>query len=959
MNKKVYKVIAGSMLLIILMTIMACSGSPQTTASETPPAATIQLPGSTSFRPEGNLPLAPELRKEVLGNGLTTYLRYNGNPGRRVTLYLVVAAGSADESEDQLGYAHFIEHMAFNGTTTYPKNELVNYLRSIGMRFGAEINAYTSRENTVYKLEIPTDTPVFLERGLQVLKEWATDITFDPTEVEKEKGVILEERRSRLGPEEQAMANELPVLLGDSRHAYRDPIGTEASIRNATAESLRAFYEQHYRPERMAVIMVGDIVLKDAGKMLRQTFSFPAAEDQPSPRVIYPVIPATQMSFVSTYDDKFDKSLLQYQKIVPYEAETTIADYYDFILNRVAVEAIRLRLENISRSSEPAWLNAGFSSDYFFGLSRIYSFVVTSSTGRELEAFAQLAEEVERIRQHGFTASEVQRTIDKWRVWLSTLDIEDQDIRSNSFADEYVRNFMYGEPVPGIINERVYIKDALDRMSAEQLHQEALDILRNDEGFVAVRAKQSMAAAGLNLQAFDSLLEKARATRLEPLEDRQTQVGLYDKLPPEGSIVSEEQLADGVTRLVLSNGAQVLLKPTGYDKDTVKFIGMAPGGWVHYPVELHSSLVLAANLFSAAGLGDMDALTLDTLTAPLNASVSWGIDEEVSILNGETTRTDLEALLRLVYLISAEPGKDEVGFNQLRQYWAGQMEAYVNDPDYRFGNDWNRHLYAGNPRLQPLSADTILSVDFTQTRSIILESFARAAEFTYLLAGDFNIEEIKPLLAKHLGAIPAGTGRSSNLIEPLRPRNDAAGRHDFAYAREDRATVRMIWSAEAAWSLEKQQTLDYLAAALNNRLLDALREDLGATYVVSVSASFNPSPVSQFALVVSFDTAPESVNRLVAEVDQEIQLLARDGLSDLYLQQIKAAASRSIQGRLNTNDFWLGRMLQALMYNTGYDIRTQEQASLNYISSGNFRSLAKEIFQPGQRFVYVLRPPLE
>lgn len=945
------------LLLLSGLLVTACTGGPAQHGGGQPSAPGIRLPGSTRYDMADVLPLAPELRKSVLDNGLTYYIRQNGNPARRVTLYLVVASGSADEEDHQLGYAHFIEHMAFNGTDSFPKNELVNYLRSIGMRFGADINAYTSRENTVYMLEIPSDNLAIVNTGLQVLKEWATAITFDPVEVEKEKGVILEERRLRLGPNDQALANELPVLLGDSRHARRDPIGTEESIRNASPESLRAFYEQHYRPERMAVIVVGDINPDHATRAVRDIFNFEPRHSQNSPRTIHPVRPSADMSFAATFSNDFDQPLIQYQKIVPYKPETTIADYYDFMRNRVTIEIIRLRLANLTRAGGKSWINAGFSSDYFFGMTRIYSFGISTRPGMELEAFADLAEEVERIRQHGFTRTEFQRTIDTWRVWLSTLDIEDQDLRSASFADEYVRNFMYGEPVPGVTNERIYIRDALDKMTPEDLHKEALAILRNDEGFVAVRTKVGDWNNKLTLPAFDALLERARSSRLGALPDTVLQASLFDKLPAPGTISSESVLKDGTTQLLLDNGARVLLKPTAYDKDTVKFVAYAPGGFSNLPVADYTSLTLAPSLLAASGLGDMDALTLDLLTAPVRASLSWGMEEYARILQGETVRSDLDTFLRLVYLTAAEQGRDEAAFNQLRNQWAAQIETFVRDPDYRFQTSWNRHLYGDNHRLDNLSAERILAIDFNRTRQLVNQSFANASAFTYLLAGDFDVAEVKEMVKRHIGAIPAGNPLPTELYSPLRPRDGGQARIDYRLARENRASIRMVWTAETQWTYERQKTLEYLNHALNNRLLDALREDLGGTYIVSAFADLSPAPANQFTLVVNFDTDPEKAQDLIAEVKHEIEQLRSNGFTDMYIQQIRAAATRSLQGRLDTNDFWLNSTLRALRSNSSLaDLRERELGSLRLIDNKLFRELAQELLINENSFVYVLLP---
>ena len=519
--------------LVLVLTAGACVGSPATAPVDNRTA----LPGGSVWSPADILPLAPELVKKTLPNGLTYYVRRNGNPGGRAVMFLAIASGSSNERDDQLGYAHFVEHMAFNGTTSFPENELVKYLRSIGMDFGAEINAHTSREETQYALEMPLDNPAYFDTGLKVLREWATEVTFDPVEVEKEKGVILEERRLGIGSGDVARTRELQGLLAGSIHADREPIGTEESIKSAAAEGLKEFYKENYRPDRMAVIVVGDIDAKAVAAKIEKEFSFPAADGTVQPRPTFPVVTTNNLGFVATFDDDFDPSVITYRKIVPYEPETVIGDYLELLGVRVTAEAIRLRLSDLSRTGKAAWREAYFDDDYFFGRTRLYSFSLSVSTGGEAAAFAGLASEVERLRRFGFTESEFHRTIDVYRRWLSTLNVEDDDLKSRSFAEEYVRNFMYGEPVPGVVNERVYIRSFLDSVTLEDFNSMARSMLAADEGFVAVRAKPGAGNAVVNREAFGQLLRDARSAQLEQLSSKVDEGGLFDKLPQPGSIV--------------------------------------------------------------------------------------------------------------------------------------------------------------------------------------------------------------------------------------------------------------------------------------------------------------------------------------------------------------------------------------------------------------------------------------
>ena len=870
-------------------------------------------------------------------------------------MFLVIASGSTNERDDQAGYAHFVEHMAFNGTTSFPENELVTYLRSIGMDFGAEINAHTTREETLYTLSMPLSDPDFFDTGLKVLKEWATEVTFDPLEVEKEKGVILEEMRLGLGPDETARIREVRGLLEGSAHADREPIGYEDSIKAATAKGLKDFYDEHYRPDRMAVIVVGDIDPVEVAKKIEREFSFPADDGQVRERPAFAVEPSSKLGFELTLDPDFDRSIITYRKIVPYTPETRIGDYSRLLRLRIAAEAIRLRLSDLSRTGDTAWRDAYFDDDYFYGRTRLYSFTLTAAPGSEFSAFAGLSAEVERVRRFGFTESEFRRTVDMYRRWLGSLDVEDEDLKSVNFAEEYVRNFMYGEPVPGVVNERVYIRDTLDSLTLEALNETGADILSADEGFVAVRARPGSETSGLTEEAFGKILREARRVSLEPPAESGDESGLFDALPEPGSIVSEEKLAGGMTRLTLSNGATVLLKPTDYDRDAISFLAWSPGGYSVMPLEAQSAASFAPSLMAAAGLGTMSATRLDEVTAGLNAGLQWSIGENGEVFAGKTTPTDLEAFLRLVYLTSAEPGRDARVFEAARDRLAEDIEPYVQDPAYRFESAWSQDLFDGNPRVAPLDSASTRALDFGKTRDLILDALGDASEFTYVLVGDFDLETAKALVARHIGAIPAGKADEPAWSLPLVPRQ-GGGRVDYSFSEENRASVRMVWAAEAPWSWEREATLEMMAAALNNRLLDALREDLGGTYVVSTRGAFSRQPVEQYSLVVQFDTDPHRVDELVTEVRAEVARLADGTFDAKYASQIQTAAQRDYNGRGRTNDFWVNRLGHALMNGLGFQLLERAKAAVGFADADTFQALAAELVTPDREFVYILLP---
>ncbi|MBN2875143.1 MAG: insulinase family protein, partial [Spirochaetales bacterium] len=559
-------------------------------------------------------------------------------------------------------------------------------------------------------------------------------------------------------------------------------------------------------------------------------------------------------------------------------------------------------------------------------------------------------------RRFGFTDSEFRRTVDLYRRWLGSLDVEDEDLKSVNFAEEYVRNFMYGEPVPGVVNERVYIKDVLDALTPDELSEAARMILAADEGFVAVRARADVESAkSLTEAAFEGALRSARQASLVQVEQSDDDGGLLDDLPEPGSIVSDEQLPDEITRLVLSNGATVLLKPTAYDKDAISFLAWSPGGYSALPVESQMAASFAPSLMPAAGLGTMSAVRVDEVTAALNAGLQWSIGENGEVMAGKTTTADLEAFLRLVYLTAAEPGRDARAFAAARDRLADQIGPYVKDPGYRFEAAWSSDLFGGNPRLAPLDAARTRALDFSATRDLVVTALADAADFTYVLVGDFDLDDARTLVAKHIGAIPAGFADKPEWIHPLRPR-DGGGRVDYALSPERRASVRVVWAGLSSWSWQREESLDLLAQALNNRLLDALREDLGGTYVVSTRATFSKEPVGQYSLTVSFDTDPARVDELIAEVRAEVASIASGAFDSVYVDQIQTATRRGVAGRSRTNDFWVNQLGTALVNGLDYNVVQRAEETVAFANPETFSALASELLVPDREFVYVMLP---
>ncbi|HQK34250.1 MAG TPA: insulinase family protein [Spirochaetia bacterium] len=907
-------------------------------------------------QPDDLLPLAPELTKGVFDNGLTYYVRKNGNPAKRAVMYLVVKAGSVHETDEERGYAHFVEHMAFNGTKSFPENQLVDYFRSIGMEFGAEVNAYTSFDRTVYMIKMPLDKLTFYQKGLQILKEFALDITFDPVEVEKEKGVILEEMRLDKGSRERASNRELEAMLGGTPYSNRSPIGTEASIKNATAEKLKAFYLKHYTLNRMAIIVVADQTPAYLVRSVKEVFEKLPSQPQALTDFAYKIDSIPDLKFSLSTDDDFGMATVGYEQITPLKPEKTLRDYNNFVIRNLTEQAINFRLNALINSGKANWEDAYFGTDYFFGQTRSLDLVMRTKAGKELESFKSLIEEIERLKQYGFTVSEFNRALASHRAWVKTLDVEDMDLKSDDFAEEYTRNFMYDEPVPGVTNERVYITNVLNTLTLDMLNAYMREMLKDfTKGFIYVRTKPQYAS--LKQENFAKLIKEAISKKYEPFVSTEKDVGLYDNLLPPGKIAAEETFYNDFTKLVLSNGAVVYVKPTSYDKDAVKIFAFAQGGYSALPEQDVMPARLLSYLMNAAGYSDISSDKINELLAPYRVSLKWNVDSTSQYLIGETKTNDIEPLLRLISLLQTGPGQDVANFNRAKQSILNEIESLDEDPEYRFRNDWQKVLYGDSEYIKGFSVNKFDAITYAQCADLMKRLFGNAAKFTYVIVGDVTLNTLKPLLEKHIASLPGKSDTSKVVWKDLKPQKPTQEKYVFTYAKENKADVVLYFTGSMKYTWESEAIFEILKTSLNNRLLDRIREELSGTYVISCDGSLDVLPKEQYSFIIQFSTDPARVDDLIAAVRREIDAYITGVFDDKYVKQIASQLNRS-SGYIYTNDFWLWNTGLTLLYGTNdFSFSQQWLLRSTLATKENIQMMAEKVFNTEYHYVFVLQPP--
>lgn len=892
--------------LLLLVSTLAAAACATTPASpRTRESMMSQALPEVPMDPAATLPLDPAIRTGKLDNGLTWYVRRNGVPSDRVELWLVVNAGALLEDEDQRGLAHFVEHMAFNGTRNFAKQELVKYLESIGMRFGADVNASTSFDETIYTLTIPTDKPEFVEKGFEILEDWAHGITFDPEEVDKERGVVISEWRLGRGASARMVDQQIPVLFQGSRYAERLPIGKKEILETATAETLRRFYKDWYRPDLMAVIAVGDIEPARMEELIRKHFSQIPAAQSPRERPQFPVPEHTDTLVAVNTDPETTNTTVSVYSKLPARQQDRVGDYRQSIVEGLYHAMLNERLEEIARRPDAPFLYAGSGAGLFVRSSEM---IVQQAAVREGEVEAGLAAlltEIERVRRHGFTATEVERAKKDWQLAYEKAYSERRVIPSGTLAAEYSRGFLEAEPLPGIPAELVLVRRFLPQIGVDEVNRLAEEWLRDGNRVILVQAPAKPEAQPPSREALLAVFQKVRQSEVAAYVDRVQAGPLVAETPKPGKIVKETKVSDlGITEWTLSNGVRVIFKPTSLQRDEILLTGFSPGGHSLVPDQDYPSAVFASTVMGEGGVGSFDKVTLEKALSGSTARVEPYISQLEEGVQGTAATTDAETLFQLVYLTMTQPRKDPDAFRSLQTLLRAAVQNRQAEPEAVFADRMREAMTQRHPRFQPITADWIERIDLETADRIYRDRFADAGDFTFILVGNVSPATLKPLVLTWLGSLPA-TGRNETWRDVgMRPPAEVVNVR-VEKGIEPKSQVEIIFTGPAPFSREGRHDVGALSTVLETRLREVLREDMGAVYGVGVDGDLSRRPWPSYEFSISFGCAPEKVDELVKAVFAEIESIQTNGVAEPYLTQVREAERRARELNLTDNQFWL------------------------------------------------------
>ncbi len=902
------------------------------------------------------LPLWSEVKKGVLPNGLTYYILPHAKPEKRAFLWLAVNAGSTSEDDDQRGLAHFDEHMAFNGTKRFPKSEIVNYLESIGMRFGADLNAYTDFDETVYQLEVPTDDAKFVDKGLDILHDWATDASYDPVEVDKERGVVLEEWRLGRGAGARLFDKQVPVIYAGTRYADRLTIGLPDTLKTAKRDTLYRFYKDWYRPDNMAVIAVGDFDPATIEKTISAKFGDIAkpAKERTKVGAGVPKPSGTRISIET--DHEATGQGVTIQNLIAHRPEESAKDLARSVTEQVYTSILAERFATLARKADAPF--TGAFGDISNEPREIDSFerAANVKNGKVEDCVRALFTEVVRLEKFGVTQTELDRVRTNMARNYEAAVAREATVNSRSFASEITRNYFKRELMIGAKKESELSLAVLPTITVDRLNQigkafggaeNRVIVLTGPEGKPLPTKERILA-----------IIDEVGKADIKAWEDKVATEPLMKDPPKPGKVVTETKNEKiGTTEWKLSNGARVIVKPTDFEADSVSMQAFSPGGSAMVSDKDYTDARFATIVADVGGLGNFDRETLQKMLSGKRASAQTIISETFEGLFASASPKDLETMFQLAYLGFTAPRKDAEQIEVWRANSAERLTNQLVSPEVQFGRQTTDAMFKGNVRRRPLDPDDYKKVNADKALAFYKDRFADASDFTFVVVGDVDLAKLKPLVETYLASLPT-TKRKVRDIEKDLGIKRVAGvvKKEVRIGEEPKARVQLTFHGDEKWTRDNERDMALFGRVLSIKLREVLREDKGGVYGVSANGNIARAPRHERTFSVSFGCAPDRVDELVAATFDEIAKLAKDGTDEDHLAKVRATYLRERETSLKTNGAWVGWLVESARYNDDPTLILDPAPAIARMTNDNVKAAAKKYADKKQYFTAVLLP---
>jgi zinc protease len=872
-------------------------------AQEKQPAKAPDLASLTQ-----KLLLDPQVTLGKFDNGLRYYLRVNKKPENRAELQLVVNAGSVLEDDDQQGLAHFVEHMAFNGTKHFAKQELVKFMESIGMRFGPSLNAFTSFDETVYMLTIPTDKPDVMKTAFQILEDWAQELAFDPAEIDKERGVIIEEWRLGRGASARMQDKQFPILLKNSRYANRLPIGEKKTIESFKHDALKRFYRDWYRPDLMAVIAIGDFDRSAVEKLIREYFAGLPAARTPRLRPVYDVPDHPETLYaIATDKEATNTSVAVYNKL-PVRDQSTVGAYRQGLVEELYSGMLNRRFSELTQKSDPPFLNAYSGRGLFVRSKEAYmlmAMVKDEGIERGLEA---LFTESERITRFGFTPTELERQKRDGLRSMERLYAEREKRESRAFASEYMRHFLQAEPSPGADVEFELTKRFLPEITLEETNKLGREWVTERNRVVMVSAPEKPGLQVPDGQRLAAAMKAVTGKDIKPYVDTAGDQPLLEKVPEPGKVIGTKTREDvGITEWELSNGVKVVFKPTNFKQDEIVFRAMSPGGTSLAGDKDFIPASTASQVVASGGLAKFNAIELRKVLSGKVATVRPYISDFEEGLMGSASPKDLETMFQLIYLTFTEPRADATIFGVFTAQMKAMLANMKASPEYAFMEALQTTLSQNHYRERPMTPEIVDEMNLEKSFAFYKDRFADAGDFTFIFIGNIDLENIKPLVERYLGSLPSLRRKETWKDVGIEPPKGVVQK-TVKKGIEPKSQTAIVFTGPFQYDRPHRTAIRAMSIVLDTRLRNLLREELSGTYGVAVKASYEKIPREEYAFMINFGCNPQRTDELVKALLKEIEALKTSGPSEKEANDARQALFRESETGLKQNNWLLTQL---------------------------------------------------
>ena len=928
-------------------------------------AAFAVTSAAAQFNPQQPIPADKDVRTGKLENGMTYYIRHNEKPKGQADFYILHDVGAIQENDSQQGLAHFLEHMAFNGTKNLPGKQLTEYLETVGVKFGANLNAGTSWDYTCYNMkDVPTSREGIIDSALLILHDWSHFIALEPEEIDSERGVIMEELRTRDGASWRSTMKLLQALGKGTKYEHRNLIGYLDGLKNFRHKELEDFYNQWYRPDYQAVIVVGDIdvdAVESKIKTLMADIPAPAAGASQKETI---VVPDNEEPIVSIYTDPEMQGtkvqLFIKRPALPEQLANTVLAEANNVIEAYMTTMENARLQEIAMQPDAPFLGAGMGSGDVIGIIptlNATAFTAMTQDGKLAEGFEALYTEMEKIRRHGFTQSEFERAQENLMRQVERTYANRNDRTNEQFVNIYLENYRKNEPMPDAETEWKLDSMLIKMLNVETVNAFAKETIQPTNQVIVITAPEKEGIANPTEEEILAIREKVTASEIEAYEDDVVK----EPLIPEGTQLkgspvkkTVENKEYGATVWTLANGTQIVVKPTKFKADEVRMNAQSKGGLSILPdAEYYMGEMMPA-VSSMSGVGKFSATELRKQLSGKSATVQPSVGEYASAVNASCSPKDIETMLQLVYLNFTQPRFDRNDYDNLMKMLRTQLENAKSNPDFQMQEKVIDVLYGHNPRRQVISTELLDEFSFEALPAIYKKLYPDGNSFRFTFVGNIDPETLKPLVEKYIGSIPASKKPMTFADDKAYPVKGEVTEDFSTPMQQPKVSVNYTFTGDMDYSLENKAALSFLTQALNSRYLVSIREEKGGTYGVQVYGSTDWIPRETYTMTIAFDTNAEMADELCEIILKELRTIAEEGPLTEDIEKHREFMLKNWKNSLDENGPWM-QYLQA-KYGSGLDYLAGQEQAIRSLTNADVQALAKKILDDGNMVKVVMHP---